>query len=360
LTIKARLAWPGFKLDVDHSLPMDRITGLFGPSGGGKSTLLRIISGLERRAIGRVECAGECWQDSASRKFVPAWRRQVGIVFQDTRLFEHRDVAGNLEFAIRRSTPAQVAVSREEIVDALGIEPLLTRRVNELSGGERQRVAIARTLCAQPRILLLDEPLAALDSGRKGEILPYLEALPGRFGIPVIYVSHAADEVARLCDHVAVLDQGRISHTGNTTDVLNHLDPGVRRGTAVGVTVIEAVVIEQLQDVHLTRLEHSGQYFVVPMLTHLSPGKVIRLSIRANDVAIATEEPRSLSFRNILKGTLAGIESRDDSAFATVLVDIGNTTLKAELTRHAVRELRLEAGMPVFALLKTASFDHSG
>lgn len=359
LTFKARLERPGFLLDVDHTLELQRITGLFGASGGGKSTLLRVIAGLERNAVGSIEFDGANWQDTASGNFMPAWRRPVGLVFQDARLFEHRDVEGNLEFAIRRSTSSGVAISRDEIVDALGIGSLLSRQVGALSGGERQRVAIARTLCAQPRLLLLDEPLAALDSGRKTDILPYLEALPERFGIPIIYVSHSVDEIARLCDQVAVIDNGQISHTGKTADVLNHLELDFRRATSANITVIEATVTEQVSDLQLTRLEHAGQHFVVPMLTHLATGAVIRLSVRASDVAIATEEPRGLSFRNILKGTLVGIETSDNSAFATALVDICGATLKAELTRHAVRELHLTVGMPVFALLKTASFDHA-
>ena len=359
LAIKARLSWPGFTLDVDHTLPMDRITGLFGPSGGGKSTLLRIISGIEGKAEGRIEFDGECWQDSARKVFTHAWRRPVGFVFQDARLFEHLDVAGNLEFAARRSFSTESAMSRDDIVEALGISSLLQRKVTELSGGERQRVAIARTLCAQPRLLLLDEPLAALDRGRKSEILPYLEALPDRVGIPIIYVSHAIEEVARLCDQVAVINQGRISHTGNTTDILNHLDMNLRQTTSASITILEASVTEQIADLQLTRLEHAGQQFVVPMLNHLATGTTVRLSVRASDVAIATEEPRGLSFRNILKGVIAGIETEEGSAFATVLVDIGTATLKAELTRHAVRELQLAKDMPVFALLKTASFDHT-
>jgi molybdate transport system ATP-binding protein len=359
LAIRARISRQGFTIDVDHTLPMDRITGLFGPSGGGKSTLLRIIAGLERKAEGRIEFNGECWQDSEKKVFIPAWRRPVGFVFQDTRLFEHLDVARNLEFAERRNSSAAAAMSRNEIVEALGISSLLQRKVTDLSGGERQRVAIARTLCAQPRLLLLDEPLAALDRGRKAEILPYIEALPDRVGIPVIYVSHAIDEVARLCDQVAVIDRGRISHTGNTTDVLNHLDVDLRQTTSANVTILEATVTEQIVDLQLTRLDHAGQQFVVPMLTHLATGTTVRLSVRASDVAIATEQPRGLSFRNILKGVIAGIETPEGSAFATILVDIDSATLKAELTRHAVRELRLVEGMPVFALLKTASFDHA-
>jgi molybdate transport system ATP-binding protein len=358
LALSVRIAYPGFTLDIDHEFALERIIGLFGPSGSGKSTLLRILAGFERTASGRIVFDGECWQDSARRKFLPAYRRPVGFVFQDTRLFGHVDVAGNLQFASRHSKPGHASIAYQEILSAFDLQALLSRRVEELSGGERQRVAIARTLLTQPRILLLDEPLAALDSGRKSEILPYLESLPDRFGIPVIYVSHAIDEVARLCDRVIALDNGHISATGSSADVLNQLELTEKPAGTAEMTIIEAEVIEQLPDLHLTRLDHSGHTFVVPMLTHLPQGAAVRLSVRANDVAIATEAPRGLSFRNILSGTLVAIDAHPDSAFATVSVDIGGTMLKAQLTRHAVGELKLSKGMSVFALLKTASFDH--
>jgi molybdate transport system ATP-binding protein len=358
LSLKAKVSYPGFSLDVDQDLVLDRVVGLFGASGGGKSTLLRVIAGFEKEARGRIEFDGECWQDTDRRHFLPAWRRPVGFVFQDTRLFSHLDVAGNLRYAATRSRSGIPSIRLEDIVSAFDIEALLSRRVDALSGGERQRVAIARTFVTQPRILLLDEPLAALDAGRKGEILPYLESLPDRFGIPVIYVSHAIDEVARLCDRVVALHQGQIVATGNTTDVLNHLEMHTQQSPLGQVTVIDVTVVEQLHELQLTRLDHFGQFFVVPTLTHLPMGARVRLSIRASDVAVATEAPRGLSVRNILRGTLATIEFHSDSAFATLLIDIGNTLLKAELTRHAVGELRLRAGMPLFALVKTASFDH--
>jgi len=358
LSIKAGITYPGFTLDVDQELVLSRSVGLFGASGSGKSTLLRVIAGFEKEARGRVGYDGECWQDSDRNDFLPAWRRPVGFVFQDTRLFGHRDVAGNLRFAASRGTPGGAPVELGDVVAAFDLQALLSRRVEALSGGERQRVAIARTLLSRPRILLLDEPLAALDTGRKSDILPYLESLPDRFGIPVIYVSHAIEEVARLCDRVIVLSQGRIAGTGNTTDVLNHLGIHAQQSPLGQVAVIDAKVVEQLAEFQLTRLDHFGQFFVVPTLTHLSVGSQVRLSIRASDVAIATEAPRGLSVRNILRGTLAGIELHPNSAFALVSIDIGNTMLKAELTRHAVEELQLRAGMPVFALVKTASFDH--
>ncbi len=358
LSIKAGISYPGFTLDVDQELVFDRSVGLFGASGSGKSTLLRVIAGFEKEARGRVEYDSECWQDSEREHFLPAWRRPVGIVFQDTRLFGHRDVAGNLLFAASRSAPGRAPIELRHVVEAFDLQALLSRRVEALSGGERQRVAIARTLLTRPRILLLDEPLSALDTSRKSDILPYLESLPDRFGIPVLYVSHAIDEVARLCDRVIVLKHGQVIGTGNTTDVLNQLGIHAQQSPLGQISVIDATVVEQLTELQLTRLDHFGQSFVVPTLTHLSIGSQVRLSIRASDVAIATEAPRGLSVRNILRGNLTAVELHPNSAFATVSIDIGHTVLKAELTRHAVEELRLRANMPVFALVKTASFDH--
>jgi molybdate transport system ATP-binding protein len=360
LYLNARIRYPEFMLDIDHEFTLDGATGLFGASGSGKSTLLRLIAGFERSASGQLVFDDDCWQDSARRRFLPAFRRPVGFVFQDTRLLHHLDVSGNLQFASRRSKSKQQAIGYPEVVSAFDLQALLSRGVAELSGGERQRVAIARTLLTQPRILLLDEPLAALDLGRKSEILPYLESLPERFGMPVIYVSHAVEEVARLCDRVVVLEAGRIGATGQTADALNHLDAALQETLPGDVTVIEAQVTEQLAELQLTRLDHCGQPFVVPMLTHLPCGTRIRLSVRASDVAIATESSAGLSFRNILNGTVASIEEQPGSAFATVFVDIGAAILKAQLTRHAVAELKLSKGMAVFALLKTASFDHRG
>lgn len=357
LSLRITVSYPGFTLNVDHELALDRIVGLFGASGSGKSTLLRTIAGFERSARGRIEFGGDCWQDTERKHFLPAWRRPVGFVFQDTRLFEHRDVAGNLRFADRRSSPGSTSIGFDDVLAAFDLHALLSRRVDALSGGERQRVAVARTLLTRPRMLLLDEPLAALDTGRKGDILPYLESLPDRFGIPVVYVSHAIDEIARLCDRVIVLDRGQIRASGSVSDVLNSPALQSPRSVQGHFTVVDAQVVEQLADVHLTRLVCSGQSIVVPMLTHLPAGSAVRLNVRASDVAIAATEPRGLSFRNVLPGIITTIDADQGSAFAIVSVNVGDTVLRSQLTNHAVRELRLEPGMRVFALLKTASFD---
>lgn len=357
LALDTRVTFPPFDLEIEQELPLGGVTGVFGPSGSGKSTLLRIIAGFERSAQGKVSFAGDCWQDSDNSTFVAAHRRPVGYVFQDVRLFTHFPVAGNLDFAAKRSPAGERRISMQDLLDTFDLDTLLDRQVDALSGGEKQRVAIARTLLSQPRLLLLDEPLAALDVGRKGEILPYLDGLAARFGIPIIYVSHAIDEVARLADRVIVLDQGRVVAIGDPADTLNRVELQSAVSQFEAVTILEATVKEHVPELHLTHLDHRGQSLVVPLLERLAPGDPTRLYIRAGDVALATSRPSGLSFRNVLEGTLCDIDEDHAGAFATVFIDIDGAVLRAELTRHAISELGLDVGKPVYALLKTASFD---
>lgn len=354
LSLRVNVDYPGFSLAVDQQLSLSGVTGLFGPSGGGKSTLLRIIAGLESRASGEVGFGGETWQDGQS--FVPAFRRPVGYVFQDARLFPHLTVEGNLAFAQKRR-PAADGIDYEEVVSAMDLDPLLHRDTDGLSGGERQRVAIARTLLTNPRLLLLDEPLAALDVGRKREILPYIEALPKRFGIPAIYVSHAIGEMARLADDVVVLESGRITAVGPAVSILNREDLQSSVSPFESITVLEVRVVEHLDDLLLTRVDYHGQRLSIPVISAVDVGEVARLSVRSNDVVIATEAPRGLSVRNMLEGRVMSIVPHSQSAFTTVSVDIGGESIKAQLTHQAVTELELVKGLPVYALIKTASFD---
>lgn len=360
LAIDVRLAYPDFHLDVRLDVKLQGVTGLFGPSGSGKSTLLRIVAGLERRAAGTVTFGGDVWQDSRRRVFVRADARPVGYVFQDARLFEHLDVAGNLAYAAERAPRSAASIASDEVIAACDLKVLLPRRVGTLSGGERQRVALARTLMTQPRLLLLDEPLASLDAGRKSEILPYLETLPKRFGIPAVYVSHAIDEMARLADRVAVIQDGSIVAAGDAVEILNRTNLLPAGALFDAATILETHVSEHLPGLHLTRLRFQQHDIVVPMLGKRAIGDIVRLHVRAGDVALATVEPQGLSFRNVLPGTVAAIDADDASAFASAAVDIGGTLLRVHLTRHAVDELGLAPGRPVFALLKTATFDRRG
>ena len=357
LEIRASVRYSGFELDVDERIELAGVTGLFGPSGSGKSTLLRCIAGLEDGG-GVVRFGGATWQDTDATAFVPPWQRPVGYVFQDTRLFPHLTVSGNLQFAVDRAV-TDAGIGFDEVVDVLNIKALLERRPTSLSGGEQQRVAVARALLSQPGLLLLDEPLAALDAGHKREILPYLEALPARFGIPAIFVSHAAGEMARLADDVIVLESGRVRARGPAANILGRESLDASVVPFEPVTILNVRVASQLPELGLTRVSHADQLLTVPAIEHAIEGDAIRLSIRAGDVVLATSEPRNLSVRNVLRGMVVRVMDIPDSAFSIVTVETNGDHLQAQLTRHAVNELSLAPGMAVFALIKTATFDRS-
>ena len=348
-----------FNLQFRDELRLEGITALFGASGSGKTTLLRCIAGLEGSTDGSIEYAGEVWQ--APGRFVPTERRGVGYVFQDARLFSHLSVEGNLRFADKRSRAATQAESRSaigfsEVVDALDLEPLLSRRVAALSGGERQRVAIGRTLLARPRLLLMDEPLAALDLKRKAGILPYIERLPGAFNIPILYVTHALEEVARLARSMVVLDGGTKQSAGPVEEVFERLDLHEVTGRFEAGVLLTARVVAHDAHFQLTTLDHHGQIITMP-LAPTEVGEQLRLRVRARDVALATTRPEGISVRNIVEGVVEQIVEEPRAAFAEALVDIGGARLRARITRAAVADLRLREGTPVFALIKSIAFD---
>lgn len=354
LRVDVRKSYPDFELAVNAEIALDGVTGLFGASGSGKSTLLRIIAGFERDVSGSVRMADEVWIDSADRTFVPPFRRPVGYVFQDARLFVHLNVAGNLSFAEQRSSGIGPVFS--EVIAALDLQPLLERAVTKLSGGERQRVALGRTLLCKPRLLLLDEPLAALDMARKQEILPYLETLHERFGIPTVYVSHSVDEIVRLADRVIVLRDGQLHAEGDTASVLDtFLADDAGAGSEVS-SVLEARVVRHVSDLHLAELDFRGQRLFVPSVAAREPGHHVVLRVRASDVALATERPSGISVRNVLQGTVQRIDEQRDGAFALITVDIADVSLRAQITRHALQAMQLTEGMEIFALLKSATF----
>lgn len=356
LALEARVAYPDFELDISHRFGLDGITALFGPSGCGKSTLLRVITGLEERAEGHIAFGEETWLDGRSRIFVPPYKRGVGYVFQDARLFPHLSVEANLRYAARRSVRIDNRVDMDGVIAALDLQSLLPRRTGSLSGGERQRAAIGRTLLTRPRLLLMDEPLAALDIQRKVEILPYIERLPGAFGVPVIYVTHAIDEVARLAQRMVVLAGGRKIADGPVTEVLERLDLQPATGRFEAGVVLTARVAGHDTGFRLTCLDHHGQLIDMPMVD-LPIGSEVRLRVRTRDVSLATVRPTKISVRNILSGTISQIEEEPDTAFAETLVDIGGGKLRARITRAAVAELSLTPGMTVFALVKSIAFD---
>lgn len=356
LVLDAGVSFGGFDLDLSHRMALDGIMALFGPSGCGKSTLLRIVAGLERNARGRISFGDEIWLDSDAGIFVPPHRRGVGYVFQDARLFPHLSVAGNLRYAARRSAGVKSPIDFASVVTALDLSALLPRRPTSLSGGERQRVAVGRTLLTRPRLLLMDEPLAALDIKRKAEILPYIERLPDIFGVPVIYVTHSIDEVARLAQRIIVLTAGRKVADGSVSEVLERLDLQPATGRFEAGVVLTARIVGHDPVFRLTHLDHHGQTIDMPM-ADLDIGSEVRLRVRARDVSLAIERPKGISVRNILAGTIVQIAEEPETAFAETLVDIGDARLRARITRAAVAELSLVAGTPVFALVKSIAFD---
>ena len=343
LEVEVRVEFDAFQLQVEQSIPAAGVTAVFGPSGSGKTTLLRSLLGFETRSSGRIALNGDVWLDSEAGVTVPPHRRPVGCTFQDGRLFPHLDVEGNLGYADRRSAPAPgvaAAISRDDVVDALDLGPLLDRRPGTLSGGERQRAALGRALLSRPRLLLLDEPLSALDRRRKAEIMPYLLALHPRFGIPTLYVSHAVDEVALLADRVLVLADGRVQAFGGTVEVLEQLDLAPLTERFQAAAVLEARVSAHDDEYRLTWLDLDGQRLSVPRIEHLAVGESARLLVRSRDVSLATERPSPTSIRNVLSGVLVSLQQDESTAFAEATVDLGSHRLRARITRASAGRAR--------------------
>jgi molybdate transport system ATP-binding protein len=358
--IRARfqVSYPGFSLDVDLTLPGRGVTALFGHSGCGKTTCLRAMAGLERGARGRLEVGGEVWQDEATGAFLPTHRRPLGYVFQEASLFPHLSVRGNLEYGQKRSQAGVPAAERHAALDhaaeLLGITALLARRPPNLSGGERQRVAIARALLTRPRLLLMDEPLAALDLGRKREILPYLQRLHDELEIPLIYVTHSPDEVARLADHLVLLAGGRALASGPLAEILPRLDLPTALADRAGV-VVEAVVARYDGHYGLLQLDFPGGAVQVPH--GLVPlGARMRLQVRARDVSLALTRAVDSSITNILPALVVAAAAPGDSpAHVMVRLDAGGTPLLARITRRSHDQLGLVPGMAVWAQIKAVA-----
>jgi molybdate transport system ATP-binding protein len=341
-----------FVLDVDLDLPSRGISALFGPSGSGKTTLLRLVAGLDH-APGYLEVNGQVWQDDTNKVFVPTHKRALGYVFQEASLFPHLSARRNLEYGMRRVPESERRVDLERVLDLLGIGHLLERRPDSLSGGERQRVAIARALLTSPCLLLMDEPLAALDLARKQEILPYLERLHDELEIPVLYVSHAPDEVAHLADHIVVLDRGRAVAAGPLTDTLARLDLPIRLGEDAGV-VLDAQVAERDENWHLTRVIFAGGHFWARDAGH-AVGQRVRVRVLARDVSVALNHSFGTSILNALPATVEAIADEAHPALALVRLRVGASPLVARLTRRSVQALELTPGKVVFAQVKAVA-----
>ena len=350
LTLNFTLRFGDFRLSLAENIAMAGVTAVFGPSGCGKSTLLRVIAGLERGAVGTVALDAEVWQGPGV--FVPPERRRVGLVFQDPRLFAHLSVAGNLDFAAKRAGRAE-GFAADEVVRVLDLGPLMARRPAQLSGGEKQRVAIGRALLSRPRLLMLDEPLSALDAPRRAEILPYLERLAGEGRVPMLYVSHAVSEVARLADRIIVLQAGRVILRGPLGDVLS--DPaavpllGVRDAGAV----LAGRVLSYDAGDGLTLVGLDQGQLILPGL--LGPvGATVRIRVPAQDVILSLTAPVGVSALNVLAVSVTGIATGQGPGVAVGLT-CGTDRLLARVTRRSATALGLVEGMQLYAILKATA-----
>jgi len=339
-----------FRLDVSLCVPGKGVTALFGPSGCGKTTLLRAIAGLDRYRDGFLKVGDMSWQ--AADRFVPPHRRALGYVFQEASLFAHLSVRGNLEYGVRRVPRAERRVAVQQAVELLGIGSLLERKPERLSGGERQRVAIARALAVSPRLLLMDEPLAALDVPRKQEILPYIESLNRELNIPVIYGSHSPDEVARLADQLVLLDAGRVRATGAIGDMLTRLDLPLVHGSDAEA-LIEATVAGHDERYALTYLDFPGGRFTVPRKP-LPLGSAVRLRVTARDVSLTLERQTGTSILNIFPATVDGLRPEGESQ-VTVRLSVGGVPMLARVTRKSAAVLGLQPGKPLYAQAKSVA-----
>jgi molybdate transport system ATP-binding protein len=342
----------GFVLEVDVTLPDRGVTAVFGPSGSGKSTFLRCIAGLERAQSGRLRIAGEIWQDI--KIFVPPHRRPLGYVFQEAGLFPHLSAQGNLDYARRRADRSLgEGFTQERVVELLGIGHRLHQMPHELSGGERQRVAIARALLVQPRLLLMDEPMASLDDARKAEILPYLERLRDQLHLPILYVSHSMSEVSRLAHHIVVLENGRVKAQGPLAQVLANIHPPLMLGEETGV-VLEAEVMTRDPRWHLVLVRFAGGELWVRDEGD-AEGHTVRVRILARDISLALQDQQDSSITNRLPGEVIALVDDTHPAMCLVQVKVGDSTLLARVTQRSAHQLGVVPGRQLWVQIKSVA-----
>lgn len=352
MSVQLRHSLGAFKLDAAFEFgAQPGVTALFGPSGAGKSTVINAIAGLIEPAFGRIVFSGETLLDTERGLSVPARSRRIGVVFQDSRLFPHLTVRANLLYGWHRTRDKVGPSAIDGVIALLALEALLERRPRTLSGGEKSRVALGRALLMNPRALLLDEPLAALDAARKAEILPYLERLARETKIPMLYVSHSLDEVARLADRMVVIDKGRVVAEGSLFEVTQRLDLIAGRELLPGA-VLEASIAGHDEAHGLTELVFAGERLVVPRIAK-APGETVRIRIDAPDVMLALSRPEGVSANNILPATIAAIE--EAAAHADVQLALRDARLTARITRRSLERLALKPGLAVFAVIKSVT-----
>jgi molybdate transport system ATP-binding protein len=359
LLVQVRKRLGEFELECDIRLPLRGLTAIFGPSGSGKSTLINLVAGLLRPESGCIAVGSAVFFDHAQAVDAPVERRALGVVFQDARLFPHLSVRGNLQYGLRRAgaraQPARIGF--DQVVALLGIEALLERRPHTLSGGERQRVALGRALLAQPRLLLMDEPLAALDAGRKGEVLPYIERLRDELRVPVLYVTHSLDEVLRLATAIVLLDHGKVVVAGALADVAAHPRANELFGFDIGALAFGRIAAHD-ERYGQTRIAFDGFDLRVPRVA-LPVGAAVRARIPGRDVALALTRPGDVSISNRVEGRVESINPLNQSGTQVeVAVRVApGTVLRALVTREAVDRLALQPGLSLWCLVKSVALD---
>jgi molybdate transport system ATP-binding protein len=359
LAVTATKRLSAFAIDAQFTCATHGIIALFGRSGAGKTSLVNMLAGLSRPDTGRIEIDGVPVFDSSRGLDLPPERRRIGYVFQEGRLFPHMTVRGNLSYGLRRAPPRERRIQLDQIVELLGLDTLLGRRPHHLSGGEKQRVALGRALLANPRLLLMDEPLAALDQARKDEVLPFIERLRDELTIPIVYVSHAMPEIVRLADILVLMSEGRVEAVGPLDELTSRLDLRPLTGRYEAGAVLEARVEGQDTEFALTELSFAGGRLMVPRLD-LPHGAVLRLRIRARDVVLAHERPAGISILNAVSCVVKDIgaeEGAEESPQVDLRLDAGGAALWARITRRSLHELGLVPGSKIYALIKAGSID---
>jgi molybdate transport system ATP-binding protein len=357
--LQINIARSAFQLNLDIQLPGQGITAIFGPSGSGKTTLLRAVAGLEKNPQGLIQIGENIWQDTKQGIYIPTWQRPLGYVFQESSLLPHLSAAENLNFGLKRawksanSAPTAANKALQASIELLGIGSLLQRMPAELSGGERQRVAIARAIAMQPQLLLMDEPLASLDAARRQEIFPWLARLRDELKMPMLYVTHSAEEVARLADHLVVLDQGHVKAQGSVSAVLTQVVNPVVVGEDAGALIAGCIGAVDAQW-HLSRVDFDGGCIWMRD-AGLPVGKAVRIRILARDVSLAISEPTNTSIQNQLRGSIQSITPDAHPSQVMVVLKCGADEVLARVTKRAVDELSLQVGQSVWAQVKSVA-----
>lgn len=350
LSISIQHAFEGFSLDATFEAPKG-LTVLYGRSGSGKSTIINAVAGLMQPDTAQISIGEQVLQDSDAGLFLPPHKRKLGYIFQDSRLFPHLTVTRNLDYSARATGRSVDEAQRARIIDMLGLGDLLARRPSALSGGEKQRVAIGRALLADPQLILADEPLSSLDRARKAEILPYFERIRDETTVPIIYVSHSANEVARLATTVIALENGTVIRQGSALDVL--ADPSaLPMGVSEAGAVLNARVTAHHSD-GLTELCAGRDVYFLPRL-QAEVGAKLRVRLPASDVMLARHRPTGLSALNIVEGTVTAIQNTSDSS-AIVTLSTSAGPVLARVTQRSVSAMELDAGISCFAIVKTVS-----